>query len=119
MLAQFWAHLVIPGASIVGIIFAIMLWLKVSKISVAGNTGDDNREYLLEEQRGDAEVRNLTLSSRLVALMKCVKLEVARCVPCACSICQRCRCPGPEAALCRLALERRRHPCPVETTPDV
>ena len=59
MLAQFWAHLVIPGAAIIGIIFAVSLWLKVSKVTVAGNSGDDNREYLLEEQRGDQEVRFL------------------------------------------------------------
>lgn len=50
-------HLLIPGAAIVGIIFAVFLWMKVSKISVAENANDDSRnEYLLEEQRGDAEV---------------------------------------------------------------
>lgn len=50
-------HILIPGAAIIGIAFAVFLWMKVAKISVADNASDDTRnEYLLEEQRGDAEV---------------------------------------------------------------
>jgi hypothetical protein len=58
-LPGFAAHFLIPGAAIVGIVFAISLWIKVSKIQVAGSSNDENREYLLEEQRGDAEVSPL------------------------------------------------------------
>lgn len=55
-LPAFAAHFLIPGAAIVGIVFAVMLWIKVAKITVAGDQSDENRSALLEEQRGDAEV---------------------------------------------------------------
>jgi hypothetical protein len=61
------AHILIPGSAVVGIIFAIFLWIRVSKISVANNASDENREYLLEEQRGDAEV---CLSTACLASMQ-------------------------------------------------
>lgn len=52
-------HVIIPGSAVIGIIFAVFLWHRVSKIAVAGGqpvrTGG-NRDYLLEENRGDDEV---------------------------------------------------------------
>jgi hypothetical protein len=50
------ADIFIPGACLVGIAFAVFLWLRVSKISVGKNESDGSREALMEEQHGDAEV---------------------------------------------------------------
>jgi len=60
------SHVLIPGACLLGIVFAVVLWQRVSKIQVAGGQVLRDREYLLEEQRGDEEVRDRvsTLSSR-------------------------------------------------------
>lgn len=53
--------ILIPGAPILGILFAIWLWKRVSNIHMVGGQsvlkGANGREYLLEEeQRGDEEV---------------------------------------------------------------
>ena len=69
------AHVLIPGAALVGIAFAIWLWIRVSKISVANNASDENREYLLEEQRGDAEVRAASLSAPPLLPRACQSLR--------------------------------------------
>jgi hypothetical protein len=60
------ASIFIFGASITGIAFAVYLWIWVSKISVAGGSSDGGaRDYLLEENRGDDEVRYPPLPPRL------------------------------------------------------
>lgn len=59
MLPDITTHVVIPGASLIGILFAVIMWRKVAQIQVAGGQAvrGGGREYLLEEQRGDEEVR--------------------------------------------------------------
>lgn len=47
--------LFIPIAAIAGILFGLLMWWRVSQISVGGGSG--NREYLLEGGGGDEEVR--------------------------------------------------------------
>lgn len=51
----------IPACCIVGILWAAVLWKRVSAVKVSGGTpirGNNGEEYLLEEeQRGDAEVK--------------------------------------------------------------
>ena len=53
----------IPGAALFGIIFALILWKRVSKIRVGGGaavSSENGREYLLEEeQRGESEVSGI------------------------------------------------------------
>jgi len=50
-----------PFAAVCGIIFAAILWKRVSEIRVGGGgalRSENGREYLLEEeQRGESEVR--------------------------------------------------------------
>ena len=57
----------IPIAAILGVLFAIFLWQRVSKIRVGGEStvrSENGREYLLEEeQRGENEVRLYTFGS--------------------------------------------------------
>ena len=53
----------IPISAIAGVIFAIILWHRVSQIHVGGGSAsarsESGREYLLEEeQRGESEVRD-------------------------------------------------------------
>ena len=47
-------NFLIPAAAIVGILFGIFMWWRVSQISVGGS---GNREYLLEQGGSDEEVR--------------------------------------------------------------
>lgn len=51
----------IPLSAVCGVVFAIVLWYRVSLIQVRGGgarTGGSGREYLLEEeQQGEGEVR--------------------------------------------------------------
>lgn len=56
------ATLGIPISAIAGVVFAIILWHRVSQIHVGGGSAsarsESGREYLLEEeQRGESEVR--------------------------------------------------------------
>ena len=54
-------NVLIPASSAVGVLFAIFLYTRVSKISMGGGSvfrSQNGREYLLEEeQRGEDEVR--------------------------------------------------------------
>ena len=65
-LSEWGPHILIPGAAILGVVFAISLWIKVSKIQVGGQSNDDGREYLLEEQRDDAEARFFWISCHML-----------------------------------------------------
>jgi hypothetical protein len=53
----------IPTAAIIAIAFALVLWWRVSQISVGGGSG--NREYLLEGGGGDEEVRTIRDDGRV------------------------------------------------------
>jgi H+-translocating diphosphatase len=58
-------NVLIPLSAVVGIIFALWLWKRVSAIQLTGGQSvfrsQNGREYLLEEeQRGDDEVRRRT-----------------------------------------------------------
>lgn len=54
------AHVFIPGAALLGIVFAVWMWTRVSAVTVApvAPTSDAAREALLEENRGDEAVLN-------------------------------------------------------------
>ena len=61
-LSPLFVNIFIPLSSTVAIIFAIFLWLRVSKIKVRPSDGpqrsENGREYLLEEEsRSETEVR--------------------------------------------------------------
>jgi hypothetical protein len=62
MISDLWPNILIPTASAVGVIFALILWKRVANIKVAGGSvvsSQNGRSYLLEEeQRGDDEVRH-------------------------------------------------------------
>ena len=52
--------ILIPSACFVGVVFALILWQRVSKVQITGGSvfRSGDRAYLLEEeQRGDDEVR--------------------------------------------------------------
>jgi len=60
-LSPLFVNVFIPASAAVAIIFAIFLWLRVSKIKVRPTDGnqpaENGREFLLEEEsRGEAEV---------------------------------------------------------------
>lgn len=57
------AHVFIPGAALLGIVFAIWMWTRVSAVTVApvAPTSDSARDALLEENRGDEAVRQRNL----------------------------------------------------------
>jgi hypothetical protein len=61
------ATLFIPFSAVVGIVFALILWKRVSEIRVGGGgavRSENGREYLLEEeQRGESEVRGPALEA--------------------------------------------------------
>lgn len=50
---------IIPGSAIIGILFAVFLWKRVSAIQLTGGrliSSENGRQYLLEEeQRGGEE----------------------------------------------------------------
>ncbi|KAK9812230.1 hypothetical protein WJX73_005782 [Symbiochloris irregularis] len=56
------SQILIPAAALLAIGFAILLWVRVSKVKVAGSHGvrsENGREYLLEEeQRGEDEIEH-------------------------------------------------------------
>jgi len=56
-------HVFITGAAILGIVFAIWMWTRVSSVTVApvAPTSDSARDALLEENRGDEAVRPVDL----------------------------------------------------------
>ncbi|KIY93029.1 hypothetical protein MNEG_14933 [Monoraphidium neglectum] len=56
--------ILIPASAAVGVLFAIILWQRVSKIQMTGGSvfRSGDRAYLLEEeQRGDDERTTLTV----------------------------------------------------------
>lgn len=59
-LPDWFASSIIPLSAISGVVFALLLWYKVSQISVRGfSSRNGGREYLLEEEQGaESEVRD-------------------------------------------------------------
>jgi hypothetical protein len=59
-LPDWFATFLIPVSAISGVVFAMLLWWKVSQISVRGfSSRNGGREYLLEEEQGaESEVRD-------------------------------------------------------------
>ena len=59
---------VIPTSCVIGVIFALFLWKRVSEVRLAPGSvfsAENGRQYLLEEeQRGDAEVRGVAITIR-------------------------------------------------------
>lgn len=56
------ANIGVPVSALLGIVFAVFLWQRVSNIKVRGGVsrGEDGRSYLLEEeQRGESEASGL------------------------------------------------------------
>ncbi len=60
-LPDWFASSIIPLSAISGVVFALLLWYKVSQISVRGfSSRNGGREYLLDEEQGaESEVRFL------------------------------------------------------------
>ena len=75
----------IPISAVAGVIFAIILWHRVSQIHVGGGSAsarsESGREYLLEEeQRGESEVRDLSsIDKLLVAARVVTRVVTIRC----------------------------------------
>jgi hypothetical protein len=74
--------ILIPASAAVGVLFAIILWQRVSKIQMTGGSvfRSGDRAYLLEEeQRGDDEVRRKTLGRKHLVLCGHGPLEARIC----------------------------------------
>ena len=64
-LSATFANLLIPAAAIIAIAFAILLWVRVSRVKVGGGHGvrsENGREYLLEEEQRGEDEASLKLS---------------------------------------------------------
>ena len=58
-MGEWGAHILIPGCAILGIVFAIFMWMCVAKVTVAPAASDDTaRAALMEGSPGEEAVRS-------------------------------------------------------------